>query len=47
MKLDEVRRVEECCVGEANKFLSQGFRILKIVKLQNKDDEVITYVLGS
>lgn len=46
MKLDEVKEVREENKDNANNRLKEGFTLLKILKLANKDDESIVYVLG-
>lgn len=46
MRLDEVKELREAAVEEANQALKENFTLMKVLKVKEKDDESIRYVLA-
>lgn len=46
MKMSDIKEVDECLKDRANKLLKSDWEIIKLVKMQNNNEEKILYVMG-
>ena len=47
MKLEDIDKIKEATEADVNKHLTDGFKLVKIVKISNGDGgEHVAYVLG-
>lgn len=46
MKLDQIKELKEGSMDDANRLLKENYVLLKMVKIAEKDEEKMLYVLG-
>jgi len=46
LKLDQIKELKEGNIDDANRLLKENYVLLKMVKITEKDEEKMLYVLG-